>query len=182
MQDEARGAIFDRLRNPLVGSFVLTFLLVHWDTVMVAFTTDSKGEARVAETLSFFSNNSHFLVAIVLWTFYMFVMPFLNNLYDYVFVIKRKLKKEAFENLCRERGFVDYDKYSIFPFMLGRILVNNQAIRSAADTLKNTVGLSADELKKNIKTILDSASGIEQISGEIEKRVKISVRDHFRSL
>lgn len=94
--EEVSQSIKDRLSHPISGTALFLFFVVHWDTLMYAYLSSGEPEERIKLIISYFHTHTHpipFLLALV---FYLFLMPFIYNIYYQIFVVDRDVKRSQY--------------------------------------------------------------------------------------
>lgn len=76
-------AMADRLRNPIYGTFILTWLATNWSRLFLLFFSEEKAELRVAQFWSALDWWNGLVVPVLVTAFLLLVMPWLAAVLEF---------------------------------------------------------------------------------------------------
>jgi len=165
-----------RIKNPIVSSFFVSFILYNWKAVLTVLFSDYDMEGKIEHIEKNYSTLDGFLVPLIISIFYILVLPYLRNIFDSILTSantkkSKNIKSKIFEDLEFQKEKVRYE----------REIAEEKAGTSEINSLKDQLNASIDEKEKlndllkksyedNKKTLNDKEISIENYKTELEHK------------
>lgn len=73
----------ERLKNPFIGTFIISFIPINWKPIIILLFSDKKIEDRINYILENFNNPGQTLVIpLLVATFYIGILPYIMMIFD----------------------------------------------------------------------------------------------------
>lgn len=167
----------DRIKSPLVGSFIVTYLIFNWRLVAILFYSEWAIHCRIEWIEENYCNWYNYTIPFGIALFYVLVLPYINLVFDFLLTKYSDTQLEK-KNKSRTRE-LNQKKHEA---KLLREIADEQAGTSEVNRLKDEIEILQKERDLLIdKNKLDSERWSKQISDSNEKEKKlnqlISARD-----
>lgn len=132
----------ERIKSPLVGSFIISFLIFNWRVFAILFYSEWPVHCRIEWIEANYCNWSNLLIPIGIALFYIVLIPYINLIIDYLlgkYSTKRAEEKKAkrTDELHQERDYA----------ALERQVADAKAGTSEIITLQSKIESLQEELK-----------------------------------
>ncbi|OHT44442.1 hypothetical protein [Flavobacterium tructae] len=149
----------DRIKNPLIGSFMISFIIFNWRAFAILFISDWPIHTRIKWVEDHYSENKNFVWPFVISIFYVLILPYINLGLDWLLSMysnKKMLKinyKRNTELVRRKAEAVILRE--IADAQAGTSEINNLKERndSLVKELNNTVIQMEEDLKRHNATV-----------------------------
>lgn len=85
----------DRIKSPLIGSFMISFMIFNWRAFAILIFSDWPIHTRIKWVEEHYSENKNFVWPILISIFYVLILPYINLFFDWLlsmYTNKRMLK------------------------------------------------------------------------------------------
>jgi len=85
----------DRIKSPLIGSFMISFMIFNWRAFAILIFSDWPIHTRIKWVEEHYSENKNFVWPILISFFYVLILPYINLFFDWLlsmYTNKRMLK------------------------------------------------------------------------------------------
>jgi len=132
----------ERIKSPLVGSFIISFLIFNWRVFAILFYSEWPVHCRIEWIEGNYCSWSNFLIPIGIALFYIIALPYINLVIDYLlgkYSTKRAEEKKAkrTDDLHQQKDFAE----------LERQVADAKAGTSQIITLQSKIESLQEELK-----------------------------------
>lgn len=168
----------ERMKTPIVGSFICSFLLFNWKPIYILFFSDEKAESKINTVNLYFTGWNclvTILIPLLMVCVYTFLVPMLMVWID------QKLeptKEKRIKGIYRSKGILIKEKISIagIELELKNALSENKDIQTLLDKIKFLEDLNTQSEDSNKHIITNLNEKLEQANKAFEEAMLVKNR------
>jgi ABC-type multidrug transport system fused ATPase/permease subunit len=168
-----------RIKNPILSSFLISFTIYNWKAVLILLFANCDIEAKISHIEIYYSSFGNIIIPIIISIFYITLIPYINNFFDYVLKPSKNRKNEYLKNSIIEDLKIEKEraKYE-------REIAEEKAGTSEINNLKEQLNSLTEEKNKLNELIKDSYNERNNLLEENNKRIKeyenkLSSKEYF---
>lgn len=164
----------ERIKNPFLGSFSITFFLYNWRAFLILLFSDLKIEEKIKIIDTEYCNIWALVIPILIAMFYILVLPYINLLFDWILSISQA-RKEIRKNTVIDNNFVIKKKYAtneriIADLKAGTSEINQLQLR--IDALTNENNIKSNHITEIIEKSNQDVLALNEMNKGYSKTIK----------
>lgn len=190
----------ERIKNPFIGSFIISFLALNWQAILIIFFSRKIVERRVEIVESDYNSISTYLILpLIIAVFYVAVLPYIMWFFDKIGHFALKGRKDSFlqqrlidikgqqslaeEEVKLENLRADYKEKSDLNRKITNLsneLIEKDDIIESLDTENSELKNRLSDTNAHLKSNTEKYAILLEKKGEIEKEEKRIYQEYHR--
>lgn len=168
-----------RIKNPIISSFIISFIVYNWKVILILLFANCDVEAKIDHIEKFYSCSGNIFIPIIISIFYIILIPYINNFFDYILKPSKNRKNEYLKTSLIEDLKIQKEKAKY-----EREIAEEKAGTSEINNLKEQLNSLTEEKNKLNELIKDSYNERNDLLEENNKRIKdyenkLSSKEYF---
>ena len=166
----------ERIKSPLIGSYITAFIIFNWRPILVLFLSDATIECKINQINQSYSNEEIFLYPLLISIFYVLILPWINIGIDWLLASANKKKISKAND----------SKIQLLTQKKNEALLERQIAEALAGTSQtNELQAQVDRLNEENKKLFEqNKSNFERFNSslEIAKATELNARSNQENL